>query len=495
MPIIGLIGIIIALVLFLLLVYKGWSSYWVAPLCAVIVAVTNVIDTDPMNSAAQTLLARTGLDAVLNKTQLFQSAFINGMLDVAVQLFAIIFLGAILGKVFSDTGAASAIAKTLTNTFVIKRTGPKQVRAALLVLLVMAALCTMGGIDGYVLTFTMFPICLIVAEIVNIPRRFVPAMLALNCAFMTIPGAPQIYNVMGVAAAKMTGIPGTETLTFTSGLIPGLVSSLIIAVAGYFTLSSMVIKAMTKGEVFEYGPVAKIEEESRKLPNFWVAILPLVVVFVLFNALSATHAVDSSVVVTIALTAGILVNLILMYSFIPKKDAFHMPVESRFRGLITMINGGADRYPNALMTVVTPAGLAGVITVTAGFGMVVGILVGLPISPLVLTVIVTGIIVGLTSSPPAALMVVIPIMLGISAGIAQATGAMMTNPAHIMRTAIIAASTFETLPVNGLIILTIGLARTTHKQSYKPLFLMTVVYTLIGTLVAMGLFLLFPNLQ
>ncbi len=494
MEIIGLIGIIIALVLFLLLVYRGWSTYWVAPISAVIVAVTNVIDVDPQNEAAQALLARTGLDAVLDKMQLFQSAFIFGMLDVAFTLFSIIFLGAILGKIFTDTGAASAIAKTLTRKFVIKQTGTKQARVALLVILIMAGLCTLGGIDGYVLTFTMIPICLIVAETVGIPRRFVPAMIALNVAFMTIPGAPQIYNVMGLQAAQMTGIPGTETLTFTSGLIPGLVSSLIIAVAGYFTLSHMVVKAMNKGEVFEYGPLEKVEEEDRKLPNFWIAILPLIVVFILFNVLNAALHLDSSIVVTIALTAGILVNIILMFRFLPKKAMFRIPNPTRGKSLISSLNLGANTYPGALMTVVTPAGLAGVITITSGFGMVVGVLVGLQINPILLTVIVTAIVVGLTSSPPAALMVVVPIMLGISAGMAEATG-IMTNPAHIMRTSIIAASTLETLPFNGLILLTLGLTKTTHKEAYKPLFLMTVTYTLIGTLVAMALFMLFPGLK
>ena len=39
--VIGFMGILIALILFLVLVYKGWSSYWVAPICALIVAITN----------------------------------------------------------------------------------------------------------------------------------------------------------------------------------------------------------------------------------------------------------------------------------------------------------------------------------------------------------------------------------------------------------------------------------------------------------------------
>ena len=40
-PVLGLIGIIVSLVLFLILVYKGWHTYWVAFICAIIVALTN----------------------------------------------------------------------------------------------------------------------------------------------------------------------------------------------------------------------------------------------------------------------------------------------------------------------------------------------------------------------------------------------------------------------------------------------------------------------
>lgn len=41
---IGIIGIIIALILFMVLVYKGISSFIVAPICAIIVAVTNAMN-------------------------------------------------------------------------------------------------------------------------------------------------------------------------------------------------------------------------------------------------------------------------------------------------------------------------------------------------------------------------------------------------------------------------------------------------------------------
>ncbi len=49
-------------------------------------------------------------------------------------------------------------------------------------------------------------------------------------------------------------------------------------------------------------------------------------------------------------------------------------------------------------------------------------------------------------------------------------------------------------PINGLIILTIGLAGTTHKESYKPMFIMSVAFTLLGTVAAGILLMLFPGL-
>ena len=44
MSAIGLIGILVAMVLFLVMVYKNCVSYWVAILCAIIVALTNQLD-------------------------------------------------------------------------------------------------------------------------------------------------------------------------------------------------------------------------------------------------------------------------------------------------------------------------------------------------------------------------------------------------------------------------------------------------------------------
>ena len=154
-----------------------------------------------------------------------------------------------------------------------------------------------------------------------------------------------------------------------------------------------------------------------------------------------------------------------------------------------VLNAGADSYPGALMSVITPAGLAAVVTATSAFGFIVGQLAGLQIPTMALIIIFVCIVVALTSSPPAALMVAIPTLFGI---IMASPAAATFNPSALMRTAIVAASTFETLPFNGLIILTLGLTHETHKSAYLPMFLMTVVYTTVATIVTGILFTIAP---
>lgn len=83
-PMIGLVGIIIALAIFLICVYKGYASHWVAPVCAIVVAVFNGL-------APQDLI----------------DSYVSGFLDLITSLFFIVFFGAMLGKLYNDTGAAS----------------------------------------------------------------------------------------------------------------------------------------------------------------------------------------------------------------------------------------------------------------------------------------------------------------------------------------------------------------------------------------------------
>lgn len=469
--VIGLIGILIAMVLFLVLVYKNCIPYWVAIVCVIIVALTNRLNV---------------LDSLF---ALGQNSMLQGMVDLLPTMFKVVIMGAIIGKLYTDSGAVISIADALVNTFVAKRNGTSKVTAAVIVVAVLSILLTLGGIDGYVLTFTMVPICMSICKMCDIPRRFIAGFMTLNCAAMIAPGAPSIYNVMGVAGAAsfagQNGIDPSELgVSSTSGLIPGIVACAIVVILSCITMIHVVKKAQARGEHFDAGDVDMPAVNNGKKPHIILCILPLIIVFVLYSIVKLD--------VFWALLAGMALAAILFTPYLPKVDARGNRI-TLLTSLRETINVGSNMYPNALMSVITPAGLASVVTGTTVFGLIIGKLSGMNIDPIILAVIMVCIIVALTSSPPATLMIVVPIALGIAFGAAQ--GNLENVPVGALtRVSIIAASTFETLPFNGLVVLTLGLTKCTQKESYKYMFLNTVVYTFIATVVAAVLFIAFPGL-
>lgn len=455
MEIIGFLGIFLALGLFLVLVYRGWASYWVAPICALIVAATNR----------------------LNFTESITKNYVGGLANLFISLFSVLLLGAMLGKVFADTGAASSIVKTLNKYLVDKKKGDAKIRFALLSVMIISIICTMGGIGAYILTFTMFPVCLVMAEMADIPRRFIPGMLCLNGAFLAAPGAPQINNIIAKSSLEAMGY----NVSAGAGLIPGIIGTVVITVGAYITLSHMILKAKKKGEHFEYGPLKPvIEDADRKLPNFFVALLPLITVFVCFMIFD----VD----IFISLLVGVLINLIFMGRNLPLKDNRGLPVTIG-KSVVNTLNTGALQFPNALFTVITPAGLAAVIMATPSFKIVVDKLYTININYIILTILVVCVVVSLTSSPAAALLVALPLVVNtitIQGGVVNADA--------VVRIGAMAAMTFLTFPHNGFVVLGINLAQSTHKESYKAQFYMSFMWTFIGTIVAAGLMFLFPAL-
>ena len=94
----SLFGIILGLVLLMFLAYKGYSIIWVAPVCAVVVAV---------------LSGYAILDAYIGD-------YMKGMADYVLQWFPAFFLGAVYGKVMDLTGSARSLGNAL-----VKLIGPR----------------------------------------------------------------------------------------------------------------------------------------------------------------------------------------------------------------------------------------------------------------------------------------------------------------------------------------------------------------------------------
>ena len=104
---------------------------------------------------------------------------------------------------------------------------------------------------------------------------------------------------------------------------------------------------------------------------------------------------------------------------------------------------------------------------------------------MLLVVLSVAIIVAFTGSPPAGLQIILPILSTVLVGVA---------PEAIHRVATISTQTFDTLPFQGAVIVTLGLCGLTHKEGYFPVMMTTVIWTGAAAVVAALMLTFFPGL-
>ncbi len=149
-------------------------------------------------------------------------------------------------------------------------------------IVLVCALLTYGGVSLFVVAFAVYPFAAELFRQSGIPKRLIPATVALGAFSFTmdaLPGTPQIQNIIP------TSFFGTNAW---AAPWLGLIGSLFIIAVGLLYLERQRRKAQLKGE--GYGTELLNEPETPddiNLPNPLIAILPLILVGV-FN-LAFTH--------------------------------------------------------------------------------------------------------------------------------------------------------------------------------------------------------------
>src|SRR5262245_2026392 len=220
----GLLGVLLAVGMLMALAYRGFSLLLVAPAAALGVAAF----------AREPLLAH------------WTQTFMSSTAEFIGQFFPLFLLGALFGKLMDDSGSVKAIAH-----FIVERLGP---RHAILAIVLAGAVVTYGGVSLFVAFFVLAPMAQEVFRASDIPRRLMPAAIALGTITFTMsaaPGTPAIQN------AVVTPFLGT-TLFAAPGL--GAIASVIMLGLGLGWLRLAQARARRAGEGFGSGTVASPED-------------------------------------------------------------------------------------------------------------------------------------------------------------------------------------------------------------------------------------------
>nr|WP_286130737.1 GntP family permease [Enhydrobacter aerosaccus] len=450
--------VLISLFLLMYFAYRGYSVLILAPLMA-------------------TLAVALSGD-ILSSLPIYTTVFMKALSGFLLKFFPIFLLGAVFGQLMADSGAATAIARTVVNKLGANK--------AILAVVLVCAILTYGGVSLFVVAFAIYPIAKDLFKSAGVPKRLIPGAIALGSFTFTmtaLPGTPAIQNAIP--------IPYYGTNAFAAPIL-GIIGSLVMFGLGMLWLQRRAHSAKTAGE--GYGIHEDDEVHADNLDphqtSFMVAMIPLVLVIGI-NAL-LTYAVfpnmDFSALqaqfkdldikgalglwsIIIALVTAIIALIVLRLG--KWTNLQHSLNKGSYSSMLPIFNTGSE------------VGYGAVIATLAGFAVLRDSVLNLsPNNPLISEAVAMTTLAGITGSSSGGLSIALPILGKEYLAQAVAHG---IDPELLHRVAVMAAGGLDTLPHSGAVITLFAICHLTHKQSYKDVAMLTMAIPLIAVTVVIAL--------
>jgi len=380
-----------------------------------------------------------------------------------------------------DTGLAKSIAHQIMESL-----GPDR---AILSVVLACIILTYGGVSVFVVVFAVYPFAAALYKEANIPKRLIPAAIALGSFTISMdafPGTPQIQNIIP------TNFFGT---TVYAAPICGSLGGLTIVFLCMLWLEKRRKSAAAAGE--GYGDHTLNEPLSTKgieLPDWKLALLPLASVLIMNYVFTQVFVWDPKLLdpfvalklpmmapavknviaiwaLIIAITIGILLALAIGFKNLPKD-----------RGLQKALNAGAIGSLLAIMNTASEVGYGNVVAALPGFKSIASALLGIKVgsSPLFSEAITVTTLAGITGSASGGMSIALDLMAKDWLTWAQSIN---MSPEILHRVASMASGGMDSLPHNGAIITLLAVCGLTHRESYPDIFVVTLTKTAVAFLV------------
>lgn len=431
----GVIGIVVALVVLVALTFKGWHMGVVAIASSLIIILTSQ------------------MDIWTTITENFAPSFTS----FAGNWFLVFSLAAIFGKVMDLGGASMSIAR-----HTVKLLGKKQI---VLIVLVVSLILSYAGIGVFVIAFTMYPICLALFKEADIPKKVFPGlMLAVpaTVCMVFLPGTPSTQNLI---PAEFFG-----TSIYAAPVI-GIISSIVVFILDYLFYSWVVKRCAARGEHFvpgENDTIPDLNDESvlAGLPSAGAAFAPIVVLIIAIFVFQKGFGYAANYSVCLATTIAIILGIILYRGKFNVKEVCTVGITN---GL------------NALMVTSCIMGFGGVVTASPTYTSCVNWLMSLDMSPIMLMFLSINVICMITGSSTGGLNIFLNSM-----GEYLITTGINTQILH--RLSAIASAGLDAMPHASGVVLANSIAKTDMIDTYKYTFISQCMIPIVGFFVALLLY-------
>lgn len=441
----SLFGIFLGLGLLMYLAFKGYSIIWVAPLAAAVVALTG------------------GLDIIST----YMGPYMTGLVGFVKSWFPAFLLSAIFGNMMETTGAAKSIAIFLTH-----KLGSKLAIAAIVL---SCAVLTIGGVSLFVVVFAIYPLALAMFKEANISRKLIPGAIALGAFTFTmtaVPGSPQIQNLIPMTYFGTTAMAAP---------IMGLTATFILFFGGVYYLNWKRNKLESQGEFYTEPDLAHMgkKDDGEKLPNILVALLPLITVVTLLNALPYMVKFTEE-----QLAAGRSASEFIVYALLAGIALIFVLNVNKREKLMKSLAVGSQGALGAIMNTSAAVGFGTVVRAVPGFADLTNILLAIPGNPLISLAVAVNLLAGATGSASGGMGIALAALGAKYMELAKTTG---IDPQAFHRIASLASGGMDTLPHNGAVLTLLNNTGMTHKDSYFDIMVVSLILPIVASIPAIAL--------
>lgn len=432
MELLSLLGILLGVVLFVAGVFKGYHITIVSIVAMAVVALFS--QANPIDTLLGPWMAR------------FASTYQS--------YFLIFFFSALFAKSLGDVGAAQSIAFQLTK-MAYKFPGHEKLVAVLLLVLVNAVF-TLGGISTFVVVFTVVYIAKEMFSRLDIPWKLYTCgtLGAATFTMSMVPGTPQLTNLipMDYFNTPATAAPVLSTIC-----------SVLTLILGIFWIQFQVKRCEKSGEGFAPTGTALMEswdpskEEKPVNIPLWKCLFPSVILLIVLNVFQAS--------VVAALIAGTITSWLI---FDPRKQ-------------LKMIKDAAvvavQNANQAMVALASASGFGAVVASVSGFDYIISGLENLPGPPVVQVVVSVNIAAAFTASSAAGLKLAMDMLADrfIDSGLPLEA---------IHRLSSMSSSMLDDLPHSSGLANVYYTTRLKYKDAYINNFVISIVITTIVVVVA-----------
>lgn len=411
-------GVAAAVALLILLIYKKVSLIPASILCVLVLCVSNGTSF----------------------TELMAGHYAVSLGDFIRKYFLVFVSNALFGKIMEETLLAAAFSKMIGKAF-----GDKN---AVFGAMLATALLSYGGVSVFVIVFTVYPIFLATFKRADLPGRLMPAcIMSSSCTFplSMLPGGAQLNNIIP------TQYIGTSPM---AAPITGILCSLIAVLFLTLYFSHEFQKARKRGEHFQADETLLNQMEvpgQTAGVRPWLSVLPLALIIILING----FGVD----LVYAVFAGCFLALIIGWRGLKDK--------------LGTLNRGAQLIAPAMVTTAVSVGFGGAVLGCAGAQTILDAIASLPVNPVVSLGLACAFAGSMTGNGGGGADVAMNLL-------SSQYLAMGVAPQLLHRVAAIATAGFSCLPNNGMLITIMNTCGYTAKESYKDIFISTVLCSFVS---------------